>query len=193
MSDSIQERARYKPLVLVDTENLPRKEWLEWRRKGIGGSDVAAIMGISPFHTARDIYYDKLKIVSLDEDEDEFDDSWVAKEMGNLLEPLVAKIFQKKTGFEVYQIKKMFYHPNHPFMLADVDYFVKLPDGTVAILEIKTTDDSRVGEWYKDGEKIVPVYYETQGRHYMAVTDIDRVFYCCMYGRSEDNVIIREI
>ena len=193
MSDSIQERARYKPLVLVDTENLPRKEWLEWRRKGIGGSDVAAIMGISPFHTARDIYYDKLKIVSVEEEEDEFDDSWVAKEMGNLLEPLVAKIFQKKTGFEVYQIKKMFYHPNHPFMLADVDYFVKLPDGTVAILEIKTTDDSRVGEWYKDGEKIVPVYYETQGRHYMAVTDIDRVFYCCMYGRSEDNVIIREI
>ena len=194
MSGSIQERARYKPLVLVDTGNLPRNEWLEWRRKGIGGSDVAAIMGISPFHTARDIYYDKQRIVPLEEEEeDEFDDSWVAKEMGNLLEPLVAKIFQKKTGFEVYQIKKMFYHPNHPFMLADVDYFVKLPDGTVAILEIKTTDDSRVGEWYKDGEKIVPVYYETQGRHYMAVTDIDRVFYCCMYGRSEDNVIIREI
>ena len=95
MCDSIQERVRYKPLVLVDTENLPREEWLEWRRKGIGGSDVAAIMGISPFRTARDIYYDKLKIVSVEE-EDEFDDSWVAKEMGNLLEPLVAKIFQKK-------------------------------------------------------------------------------------------------
>lgn len=192
MSDSIQERVRYKPLVLVDTENLPREEWLEWRRKGIGGSDVAAIMGISPFRTARDIYYDKLKIVSVEE-EDEFDDSWVAKEMGNLLEPLVAKIFQKKTGFEVFQIKKMFYHPNYPFMLADVDYFVKLPDGTVAILEIKTTDDSRAVEWYRNGEKIVPVYYESQGRHYMAVTDIDRVFYCCLYGRSEDNVIIREI
>lgn len=192
MSDSIQERVRYKPLVLVDTENLPREEWLEWRRKGIGGSDVAAIMGISPFRTARDIYYDKLKIVSVEE-EDEFDDSWVAKEMGNLLEPLVAKIFQKKTGFEVFQIKKMFYHPNYPFMLADVDYFVKLPDGTVAILEIKTTDDSRAVEWYRNGDKIVPVYYESQGRHYMAVTDIDRVFYCCLYGRSEDNVIIREI
>ena len=194
MSDSIQERVRYKPLVLVETENLPRKEWLEWRRKGIGGSDLAAIMGISPFRTARDIYYDKIKVASLEEDEEEeFDDGWVAKEMGNLLEPLVAKIFQKKTGFEVFQVKKMFYNPQHPFMLADVDYFVKLPDGTIAILEIKTTDDSRVGEWYKEGEKIVPVYYETQGRHYMAVTDIDRVFYCCLYGRSEDNVIIREI
>ena len=80
MSDSIQERVSYKPLVLVDTENLPRKEWLEWRRKGIGGSDVAAIMGISPFRTARDIYYDKIKVTSLEDDEEEeYDDGWVAK------------------------------------------------------------------------------------------------------------------
>lgn len=34
----------YKPLVLVDTENLPEDEWLEWRRRGIGGSDAAAIL-----------------------------------------------------------------------------------------------------------------------------------------------------
>lgn len=195
MSDSIQEKVSYKPLVLVDTENLPRTEWLEWRRKGIGGSDVAAIMGISPFRTARDIYYDKIKVTSLEDDEEEeYDDGWVAKRMGNLLEPLVAEIFQKRTGFEVFKINKMFYHPHHPFMLADIDYFVKLPDGTIAILEIKTTDESKVFEWFKDGEKIVPVYYESQGRHYMAVTNIDRVFYCCiLYGRSENSVVIREI
>ena len=195
MSGSIQERERYKPLVLVDTENLPRKEWLEWRRKGIGGSDLAAIMGISPFRTARDIYYDKIKIASLETDEEEeYDDGWVVKRMGNLLEPLVAEIFQKRTGFEIFKINKMFYHPQHPFMLADIDYFVKLPDGTIAILEIKTTDESKVLDWYKDGEKIVPEYYESQGRHYMAVTDIDRVFFCCLlYGRSENSVVIREI
>ena len=52
----------YIPLVLVDTENLPREEWLEWRRKGIGGSDAATIIGVSPFSTARDLYYDKLNI-----------------------------------------------------------------------------------------------------------------------------------
>ena len=197
MSDSIQEKVRYKSLVLVDTENLPRKEWLEWRKKGIGGSDVAAIMGISPFRTARDTYYDKIEVTSPKDDEDgedEYDDNWVVKKMGNLLEPLVAEIFQKRTGFEVFKVNKMFYHPHHPFMLADIDYFVKLPDGTIAILEIKTTDESKVFDWYKDSEKIVPEYYESQGRHYMAVTDIDRVFYCCLlYGRSENSVVIREI
>ncbi len=193
MPDCVQERIRYEPLTLVDTKAMPQREWLEWRRKGLGGSDVAAIMGISPFRTARDIYYDKVKVVSLDECEEECDDGWVAKELGHILEPLVAKIFQKKTGYEIYKVEKMFYHPMYPFMLADVDYFVKLPDGTTAILEIKTTDESRTGEWWENGKKIVPEYYETQGRHYMAVTDIDRVYYCCLYGRSEDDIIIREL
>ena len=59
----------YKPLVLVDTENLPEDEWLEWRRRGIGGSDAAAILGVSPFATARDLYYDKLKVISYEDGE----------------------------------------------------------------------------------------------------------------------------
>lgn len=55
----------YIPLVLVDTEKLPREEWLEWRRKGIGGSDAATIIGVSPFSTARDLYYDMIRILLL--------------------------------------------------------------------------------------------------------------------------------
>ena len=49
----------YKAEVFVDTENLSREDWLSYRRKGIGGSDAAAIMGMSPFCTKRDLYYDK--------------------------------------------------------------------------------------------------------------------------------------
>lgn len=179
----------YIPLILVDTENLPRDEWLEWRRKGIGGSDAATIIGVSPFSTARDLYYDKLNIVSAVDEEN----NWVQKEIGHLLEDLVAKIFSKKTEYPVYQVKKMFYHPLYPYMLADVDYFVRLPDGKTAILEIKTTNYNATGNWWLDGKEAVPVNYEIQGRHYMAVTNIDKVYYCCLYGNTEDEVIIRSI
>ena len=189
MPESVEQRTRHTPFVVVDTENLPREEWLDYRRQGIGGSDVAGIMGISPFRTARDIYYDKLGIATV-EDEPE---NWVALEMGHLLEDLVAKIFHKKSGLEIYQIKKMFQHPKYPFMLADVDYFVRLPDGTTAILEIKTTNYNAKDHWWEDGRETVPVYYEVQGRHYMAVMDADIVFFCCLYGNTEDDVIIREI
>jgi len=47
----------YKPVVIVSTENLSEADWLEYRRKGIGGSDAAAVMGLSPFCTTRDLYY----------------------------------------------------------------------------------------------------------------------------------------
>ena len=124
----------YEPNILVDTSDLPRDEWLKYRRLGIGGSDAAAILGISPFRTARDLYYDKLNIVTADDE-----GNWVAMEMGNLLEPLVARIFAKKTGLKVFQRKCMFQHPHYPWMLADLDYLVELPDGSIAILEIKTS------------------------------------------------------
>ena len=41
----------YKPEAVVDTSGLSREEWLDYRKKGIGGSDAAAIMGVSPFAT----------------------------------------------------------------------------------------------------------------------------------------------
>lgn len=109
---------RQEPEVLVDTAGLSEAAWLAWRRKGIGGSDAAAILGISPWRTARDLYDDKLGIASAQDDSG----NWVALEMGHLLEDLVARIFSQKTGYPIFQIKKMFRSPRHPCMLADVDY-----------------------------------------------------------------------
>ena len=178
----------YAPQILVGTEGLPREQWLEYRRKGIGGSDAAAVLGISPFRTGRDLYYDKLNIVTADDAE-----NWVQLEVGTLLEPLVAKIFAHKTGYKIYRRPFMFQHPLYPWMLADLDYMVELPDGTTAILEIKTTNYNAKDNWWYNGEEIVPIYYESQGRHYMAVMNIDRVYFCCLYGNSEDEAMIRRI
>lgn len=179
----------YKPLVLIDTSDLPEEKWLEYRRLGIGGSDAAAILGVSPFATARDLYYDKLKLVSYEDSEN----NWVQKKMGHLLEDLVAEIFHVKTGYKIFQIKKMFQHPIHKFMLADVDYFITLPNNETAILEIKTTNYNATDHWWKDGIETVPVNYEIQGRHYMAVMNLNHVFYCCLYGNNENETIIRHI
>ena len=178
--------ADYQPSVLVETADLSRDEWLEYRRKGIGGSDASAVLGISPFRTARDLYFDKLNIVTADDG-----GNWVAMEMGNLLEDLVARIFAKKTGLRIFQRKVMYQHPRYPWMLADLDYLVEQPDGTLAILEIKTTNYNARDKWEYNGEEIVPAYYEAQGRHYMAVVNLNRVYFCCLYGNSEDEVIIR--
>lgn len=90
----------YQPRVLVDATNLSREDWLAFRRQGIGGSDTAALLGISPWRTARDLYYDKLGVAAASLDTE---DNWVQLEVGTLLEPLVAKIFQKRTGLKNLQ------------------------------------------------------------------------------------------
>lgn len=175
----------YKPEVVVDTENLSREDWLGFRRLGIGGSDAAAIMGVSPFCTKRDLYYDKRGITpAMDEEES----NWVAKEVGHRLEDLVAEIFSKKTGFRVFPVRKMFRHPLYPFMLADVDFFIDFGGGTYGILECKTTNYNCQDKWANNS---TPVNYEYQGRHYMAVMNIYKVYFACLYGNNEDEFFIR--
>ena len=178
--------ARYKPDVVTETGHLTEKEWLDFRRGGIGGSDVAAVMGVSPFTTGRDLYYDKrgLKPVI------DIEDNWVAKEVGHLLEPLVAKIFEKKTGMKVVQIKKMFSHPIYKYMYADVDFFIETADGKKGVLEIKTSNPHNKSKWDNGA---IPYNYELQVRHYLAVTDLDFAYIACLFGNSEEEYLHRKI
>ena len=53
----------YTPNRLVDITTSTEDQWLSWRRKGIGGSDVAVALNSSPYRTARDLYYDKIGVV----------------------------------------------------------------------------------------------------------------------------------
>lgn len=148
----------YTPEQVVDISDLTQEEWLSYRRLGIGGSDVAAIMGISPFATSRDLYNDKIGVEPVIEEES----NWVALEVGHRLEDLVAEIFSKKTGLEVFPVRIMFRHPLYPFMLADVDFFVRMPDGSFAILECKTCNYNAKDKW-ADGN--IPDHYIYQVRH----------------------------
>lgn len=178
----------YEPEIFADTSQMSHEEWLQTRRYGIGGSESSIVMGVSPFATCRDLYFDKrgVKPVSIDPEEA----NWVAKEVGNRLEELVAMIFSKKTGLEVYPDKKMYQHPLFPFMKADLDYEVCLPNGEKGILECKTTNYNCQFKW-KDNE--VPINYEWQCRHYMAVMNVDVVYIACLYGNNDAEFFIRKI
>lgn len=173
-------------IEVVDTSGLSEEDWLGYRRQGIGGSDVAAIMGVSPFATLRDLYNDKCG----NPDVIQTEDNWVAKEVGHRLEDLVAKIFAYKTGYKVFAVRKLFRHPFHSFMQANVDFFVELPDGSIAILECKTTNYNSKEKW-NDGA--VPVNYEWQCRHYMAVMNLNCAYIACLYGNNENEFVYRRI
>lgn len=176
----------YAPNVLVSTVNMPEHEWLKWRQKGIGGSDVASALGLSPYRTKRELYYDKVGIAPVVDGEDKS----ITFQIGHLLEDVVAQIFAKKTGFSVYQDQTMYQHPLFPFMLADVDRFITLPDGTKAILECKTAHYDTQFLWANEG---VPRHYEMQVRHYMSVMNINVAYIACLFSNSEKDFVWRKI
>lgn len=177
----------YKPEAVVDISGLSREEWLDYRKKGIGGSDAAAIMGVSPFATKRDLFYDKTGIRPAYQ---ENEDNWVAKEVGHRLEDLVAEIFSKKTGLKIFPVRTMFRHPLYPFMLADVDFFIEFADGTYGILECKTTNYNCQEKW---ANNTIPVNYEYQVRHYISVMNIDKAYIACLYGNNAEEFFIRPL
>ena len=180
-------RGTYEPDVVVETANLTEDEWLDYRRGGIGGSDVSIIYGVSHFRSNRELYYDKLGIKPIREMEDE---TWLQKKMGHVLEDLVAEVFSRKTGLKVFEIKKMFSHPLHPFMRADVDRFVYDENGNLGILECKSTNYQNKDAW---ADNKYPYQYELQIRHYMAVMNLDFAYIACLWGNSENDFAYRRV
>lgn len=180
-------RGTYEAEVVVETGNLTEKEWLEYRRGGIGGSDVSIIYGVSHFRSNRELYYDKLGIKPVRDVEDE---TWLQKKMGHVLEDLVAEVFSKRTGLKVFEVKKMFSHPLYPFMRADVDRFVIDDEGRRGILECKTTNYQNKDAW---ADEKYPYQYELQIRHYMAVMNLDFAYIACLWGNSENDFAYRYV
>ena len=134
-------------------------EWLRQRTKGIGGSDVAAIMGFSPWRTPAQVWLEKTGRV---EPEDISDKPYV--QFGNIMEPLVGKWYARRHPERtVRRVNAIGQSIERPWAQASLDYEVK--DGLVwGVLEIKT---ARTAKDWADG---VPPYYLTQIYHYMSVT-----------------------
>lgn len=157
---------------LVSTLNLDKKEWLKYRKSGIGGSDAGAVCGLNPYRTAMQVYQDKVS-----EEIEEMDNE--AMRQGREFEDYVAKRFMEATGKKVRRANAMFYNEEYPFMLADVDRMVV---GENAGLECKTASPYMTEQW-ENGK--IPLSYQIQCLHYMAVCNAD-VWYIAVliYGRE---------
>ena len=157
---------------LVSTLNLDKREWLKYRKRGIGGSDAGAVCGLNPYRTAMQVYQDKIS-----EEIEEMDNE--AMRQGREFEDYVAKRFMEATGKKVRRANAMFYNEENPFMLADVDRMVV---GENAGLECKTASPYMADRW-KDGN--IPLSYQIQCYHYMAVCNADAWYIAVViYGRE---------
>ena len=149
---------------------MNKLEWLRERQKGIGGSDVGAILGVNKWKTAFQVYLDKTEeIVQVDEPSE-------AAYWGTELEDMVAREFTKRTGKKVRRDTTHFVSKEYPFMVANIDRRVV---GENAILECKTVNQWGAKEW--EGDEIPPSYL-LQVQHYLYVTGAEKGYIAALIG-----------
>ena len=133
-----------------------RKEWLEARKSGLGGSDAAAILGVDPYRSALQVYAEKTDLIEPQEDNDIL---W----WGRKLQPIVAQAYRRETG------RKLQYYGNHFFVSQDRPHFFASLDAMIVepagILEIKTSEVIR--EWELEQE--IPINWQVQVQHCLGV------------------------
>ncbi len=139
----------------------------------IGGTDAAAVLGLSRYKTPLGLWAEKTGAVK---DKDKSGE--LAIKIGNRLEDVVAELFMEETGFKVQRVRDVQIHPEHPFLKAQIDR--KLV-GTVEleILECKTASAFKTGEWEGDD---IPSEYIIQVMHQLMVTGAQVGWIACLIG-----------
>lgn len=159
-------RQHGQALRLVSTKSMSREAWLDVRKQGIGASDAAAAVGLNPYQSPLELWMIK---TGRDGDMPKPDPNDESSPMywGNILEPIVAQHYARRTGYKVRKVNAVLQHADSDkhWMLANLDYAV-VSNTDVQILECKTA-----GEWgaklWRDG---VPAYVQCQVQHQLAVT-----------------------
>lgn len=161
------------------------------RMRGLGGSDMAAILGLSPYKSAVDVWMEKTgRVPPID--------GTLQMRFGAYAEEFVAREYCDATGRAVQRFNPMLQHPDFPMVIGHVDRLV-IPDGaklaahkrdirTDRLLECKTANAfaaANVAEWGPAGTDQVPQHYLIQIATYEALTGCQAGDLAVLFGNQE--------
>lgn len=167
------------------------QEQIEFRKSGIGGSDAAAVLGISPYTSPLELWLEKTGR------KETASNSSMRLEMGSIMEPFIFDYLRggrlggaslvthgddkqlehwADSGIDLIPGVESCVKREHRFMLGNTDGHLEHMNG---ILEIKTSDEFPFMRKWGRG---VPLYIQAQCQHYMAVCDADLTIVACLQG-----------
>lgn len=172
------------------------------RQKYLGGSDVAAIFGVSPWKTPLDLYLDKTKPPSEEDTLDPAKKKFFARRKRQ--EPVIAEMLSDEYGIVVTRLSldgnpNRYLDGEYPFLAAEIDFefrmtpavrehfperedFCAIPDGTLLNGEIKTVHPFKASEWGEEGSEEVPIHYAAQVMHGLGVTGRPAALVAALFG-----------
>lgn len=178
----------------------PREDWLKLRREGIGASEIAAVMGISPYDSPFSLWW--RKHMGWDTEPN------TEMTTGTFLETTIARWFTEATKPQQDSIVApggLYAAEGRPWQLATPDRLLADPCGCCwngnckcglygncsdcmntylgsppfALLECKWVAYSWDG-WGEDGTSVIPVHYRAQVQWQMDVMEVAEVFVCAL-------------
>lgn len=158
--------------MITKIKTNSHEEWLEERKKSLGGSDVGAVLGMSEYSSPYTIWAEKTgKIPSFEGNE------WTR--LGNDLEGYVAQRFTEASGLKVINDTTTWRNDKYPHLHANFDRRVV---GMKAGVECKLTSELNARK-YKNGE--FPDRFYAQCVEYLCVTEFERWYLAVLiYGKG---------
>ena len=156
--------------------NAPNEAFLKSRQSGLGGSDIATMLGINPFSTKLELYLQKRGEIEPTPDNSR-------TKAGRVMEQVIAAMVSERTGNKLRRVNRTLRHPKHDFLIAHIDRdFVGVAKG----LEIKNVSPRMGYLWGKDGQPdAIAEYYVPQPHHYMLVLDYPAFDVAAYFGGDD--------
>lgn len=185
--------------VLLGTFPPNTPEWHELRAGGIGGSEIAAVVGLSPYDSAFWLWHHKKGNLPGKDVTDAMD--W-----GNRLEPVVRRWFaERHPELCIAATPGTYAHGERPWQRVNPDGFIYehattctcddvgggcAKDVPTALLEVKT---SRFPDgWGTPGTDEIPLMYACQVQHALDVFGLDRAYVAVLIGGNEPREYVIE-
>ncbi len=154
---------------------MSHEEWLEERKKTIGGSEIGAILGLNPWQSAYSLWAERTGRIP------GFEGNLQTK-LGSYLEEFVAKLFEENSGKKVRKTNYIWRNDKYPILHASPDRLLVSED---AGLEIKTTSAYNSGKF--KGEDFPGQYY-AQAVQYMMITERRQWYIAVLVGNTDFHI-----
>lgn len=195
-------KTRKNRILMQHVNDTDVQSWHTRRLLGIGGSEVAAVLGLNPYGTTPfDVWQEKTG-----RQHKEISNRFTL--WGSILEDTVARHFADVTGYSVAKCSRHFSLKSAPWLVGNVDRLITIDGVRSAVLECKTASaysDSKFNKsaaWYVDGEFFdenaggitsetdIPINYYLQCQHYMLVTGYHKCFLAVLIGGNDYRIFV---
>jgi putative phage-type endonuclease len=154
------------------------------RSKFLGGSDIAAVLGLSPWKTPLDLWRDKTtpRVEGARKQVFTRGIRWE----GAVAEMLVERLEHEGRKVEIVASNRRYRDADHPFLASEIDFEIRL-DGAEEItnVELKTVHPFRLREWGESGSDTLPIHYTAQVMHGLGVTRRRDGMLAALFGADE--------